>query len=151
MLMTAQVFLPETGYRLWWENLSHAFQDTWEDGPGFYLFVLEPLFIILSALIAQIICKLKPKTIWSGPGLLLGTYMFFWFQPVVYGVVTGNEWEPMGSLLFKTPLALGIGLVLLAKRGFRADWQSSIRFTLVMLATRYAICLLCLLGWPNID
>lgn len=151
MLMTAKIFLPEAGVSLWWENFRHAFQDTWEDGPGVYLFVLEPVFIILSVLIAQIICKLKPKTIWSGPGLLFGTYMVFWLQPVVQGYVTGNEWEPVGSILFTTPLILSAGQVLLAKRGFKAGWPDCLRFAVTMFAAYFAICLLCLLRGPNID
>jgi hypothetical protein len=150
-MMAVKVVMPEPGLSLWWENFSHAFNDVWVYGPGAYLFVLEPVFIIVIALIAQIICKLKPKTIWSGPGLLLGNYMFFWFQPVVYGLVTGNEWEPVSSILFTTPLVLSAGQVLLAKRGFKVDWSGALRFALVMLITYYAIGFLFLLSGPNID
>jgi hypothetical protein len=152
MLITTGIHQLEQGFSSWWLYFVYAFQEQWQFGEGIILFVVEPILIIISALVAQIFCKLKPKTIWSAPGLLLGTYMFFWLHPVIYWIITGDQWEPSDGYIPTMYITMGIGQLLCAKRGFKVDWQRACWFALAMLAANYAICILALLLlMPSVD
>lgn len=146
-----QAYQPETGLIAWWHTLIQAFQVTWTYGPGFFLFVLEPLLIAGSALFAQLLTKLKPKTIFSAAGLLLGAYMFFWLQQVLYGYATHREWSPGFGYISTMPLLVGVGQLLLVKRGFHTDWWSAFKFAMRMLAANYMLCVIGALFMPHLD
>lgn len=146
-----EVYKPEQGMAAWWQHFTHSFQDVWLYGPGLFLFVLEPLLLIFGAIIAQNFCKLKPKTIWSAPALILVAYMFFWMQPWLWWLATGEEWSPAVGYITTMPFLVGGGTVLAVRRGFKADWRGAFRFALDMLGTNYITCLVALFFMPNID
>jgi hypothetical protein len=130
------------GLSSWWSYFAYYFQDLWQFGDGRILFEYEPMLIILSAIVAQVCFRLKPKTIWSGPGLVLGTYMFFWFHPVIYYAITGYRWEPIDGYFPTMYITIGVGQLLCVRHGFIVDWRSACWFALVMLASQYLIPIL---------
>jgi hypothetical protein len=145
MLVTTGFFHLEQALSSWWLYFTYDFQEQWQFGEGIFLFVYEPFLILFSALAAQVIFRLKPKTIWSAPGLLLGTYMFFWVQPVIYSLVTGNDyWGAIWGYCSTMPWVVGTGQLLVVKHGFETDWKKAFWFALVMLVSNYIIVIL----WP---
>ncbi len=149
-LAVSGVYLPEPALATWWHKFTLAFHDVCADGPGAFLFVIEPLLILFSALIAQEICKLRPRTKYSALGLLLGAYLCFWLQPVAYGFATGHEWSPVPGYATTMPLFMGVGQLLLARRAYASGWCGAFRLALLMLTANYSLFILAVLLIPGI-
>lgn len=132
----------------WWALFTEAVYDAWHGGIGFFAFAVMPLALIVWLALTQLLFRLKPKTIYSLPGVFLGAYALFWLQLVL--AEQCGAWNPverpyvMLSITVRWP-----GLALLVMRGFKCTWLRAWGFATCMILIELLTYFVLMFDWAS--